>query len=116
MFFQKFFFVLHILVVLFGFLGCFLPKKYLIYHLLLWPIILIQWLLNKNKCVISQAEKFATESKDNKIKYKHFSTRLFNMIGLDFDENKKEDRMKIKNLNVILFSISWLVSLYRLIY
>ena len=85
MFFQKFFFVLHILVVLFGFLGCFLPKKYLIYQ-------------------------------DNKIKYKHFSTRLFNMIGLDFDENKKEDRMKIKNLNVILFSISWLVSLYRLIY
>ena len=116
MFFQKICFIFHIIIVIFGFLGFLLPKKYLIYHLILFPIILIQWLINKNKCIISQVEKFATETKENKNKYKHFSTRIFNMLGLNFDEDNKKNRLKIKKINIVFFSSAWLVSLYRLIY
>ena len=116
MFLQKLFFILHIIVVIFGFIGFLLPKEYLIYHLLLFPIIIIQWLINRNKCIISQVEKIATEAKDNKNKYKHFSTRIFNMLGLNFDEDNKEDRLKIKKINIVLFSAAWLISLFRYVY
>lgn len=109
-------FILHIVIIIFGFLGFLLPKELLIFHLFYWPSIIIQWLINKDKCVVSQLEKSATESDGKKNKYKHFSTRIYNFIGFDLDEDVREDRRQVKYMNMTIFSISWIISLIRYIY
>jgi len=38
------------------------------------------------------------------------------MLGLNFDEDNKEDRLKIKKINIVLFSAAWLISLFRYVY
>ena len=116
MFLDSFIFVIHILVIIFGLFGFLLPKKYLILHLLMWPIVLIHWLKNNDKCIISQIEKSLIESDGGKKKFKSFSTRIFNLIGFDLDYNIREDRRQVKYMNMTIFTISWVISLVRYIY
>ena len=45
---------IHKLLVYFTIFGFLLPRKYLICHLLVFPIILFHWILNDNKCAFTQ--------------------------------------------------------------
>jgi hypothetical protein len=46
----------HVVSALFLTLGALLPKKYLIYFIFGWPLLYLQWILNDNKCLLTQVE------------------------------------------------------------
>jgi hypothetical protein len=49
---------IHVLVITFTLFGCFLPLKYLKYHLFMFPIIYTQWQLNNQKCILNDFESY----------------------------------------------------------
>jgi hypothetical protein len=96
------------------FFGCFLPKKYLPFHLLSWPLVYLHWKTNNNKCVISQIEyklKYNTTinspTSDNHDDDYYFMKKIFKDIGADFS-NKQ-----LSYLTYSLFTISWIISFFR---
>lgn len=48
--------IFHNLLVFFIVFGVFVPKKYLIYFLFVWPIVFIHWQTNSNRCVLTELE------------------------------------------------------------
>jgi len=113
MFLDSFIFVIHILVLLFAVFGFLLPKKYLILHLLMWPAILIHWLTNDDKCVLTELEK-NTQSDDEE--YVHFSLKIHKILGLKRGKTEDDDKNTMVNIYTICYSITWLISLYRYVY
>lgn len=47
---------LHVVIAIFFILGAFLPKKYLIFFIFGWPLMYLQWILNNNKCLLTDIE------------------------------------------------------------
>ena len=46
----------HLSLVLIFIVGPFLPGKYLLYYLFLWPIVYIHWYFNDNRCMLTEIE------------------------------------------------------------
>jgi hypothetical protein len=46
----------HLSLVLIFIIGPFLPGKYLLYYLLLWPLIYIHWYFNDDRCMLTELE------------------------------------------------------------
>ena len=106
--------LLHKLIVYFTIFGWLMPIKYVKMHLLCFPLILIHWQLNDNKCILTQLEhhlkNVANESptvdKDHEIS--DFNIRLLKQFG--FNTNLKN----IHKYIIIFISICWLISLYKI--
>ena len=47
---------IHLLVAVLIIIGPFLPGRYLIYYLLLWPMLHIHWHLNNGMCMLTELE------------------------------------------------------------
>lgn len=106
-------FVLHIFVLLFAVLGFLLPKKYLIVHLLLWPIIIIHWITNNDNCILTELEK---TTKTPGSEYVHFSIRIKELLGIKDGESEEKDIDMMRNIYVTVYCITWLISLVRYVY
>ena len=50
--------IIHIIIILFTIFGCVLPINYLMYHILMLPIIYIQWELNDQRCILTDFESY----------------------------------------------------------
>jgi hypothetical protein len=48
--------IIHQLIVYFCVLGVFLPSKYLIYYIPIWPLIYLHWQFNSNKCILTELQ------------------------------------------------------------
>lgn len=48
--------IIHRLIVYFIILGVFLPPKYLIFFLPVWPFIYLHWQINSNRCIMTEIE------------------------------------------------------------
>ena len=46
----------HLLLLLIFIIGPFLPGKYLIYYLFLWPLVYIHWYFNDDRCMLTELE------------------------------------------------------------
>jgi len=106
-------FILHILLLVFAVLGCLLPKKWLILHLLVWPLIIIHWLTNNDNCILTQLEK---TTRPPGIEYVHFSLRIKDLLGIKDGNSEEADIDMMRNIYVTGYSITWLISLYRYVY
>ena len=53
---KQIFLIFHLLLVLIFIIGPFLPGKYLIYYLFLWPIVYIHWHFNDGMCMLTELE------------------------------------------------------------
>ena len=108
MFLGKIIGTLHIVSILFLIFGCLLSKSFLIVHLILIPIVIIQWLLNKDQCVLTQLQ-WALEGRTAPSgEQGQFIKSLFNKIGWSFSD---------KQLFFIIYGImigSGLISFLRL--
>jgi hypothetical protein len=89
--------------IVFGFL---IPKKYLIFHIVFWPLLVIHWKTNNNKCVLTQVEHFLNDTKetnDEPFILKHVKNFGFNVT------EKFVDKMMF-----MIFTIPWLFTCWRL--
>jgi hypothetical protein len=55
-FLQKIITTLHVSLFIVFTIGPFLPGKYLIYYLFLWPAIYVHWYFNDDKCMLTEIE------------------------------------------------------------
>ena len=101
--------IIHRILVYFTLLGFLLPKKYLKYHLIMWPGILLHWLTNNNRCFLSDLEvKLSGESWGEK--ESDFGIKIAKSFGINIT---LKDTTKIY---IIVYTITWLISLLRFIY
>jgi len=54
----------HVLIITFAIFGCFLPLKYIKYHLFMFPIIYTQWVLSNQKCIMTELELLLDNTKE----------------------------------------------------
>jgi hypothetical protein len=102
---------IHILVVFILLFGVFLPSKYLIYYIFLWPAIYIHWYFNDNQCMLSEIEYNLDEKYLNNIKeldiYKYRSIfYLLKKCGVYFD-NTDNFLNCVNSVALILWFISF---------
>jgi len=98
--------IIHNILMFFTIFGFILPKKYLMFHALTFPLILLHWKTNNDKCVLSQLEKYLTGDNSDSSFMKSFFERFginLTMRGVDI-------------LNITLFTVAWLITMYRLLF
>ena len=75
---QKILVLLHLFLLVLFFIGPFLPGKYLIYYLFLWPFTYIHWHFNNSQCILTELEfKISGDFFNDITEYKHYSKNLF---------------------------------------
>ena len=106
--------VIHRIVVYFMVFGFILPKKYLKFHLLTYPLIWLHWKLNNNKCFLTELEyklkgiKYEDTPSYNKDHDFPYMRKIFNEFGLyPSDES-------IHQVVMATILVSWLISFTRL--
>jgi len=110
-FFKKVVYLIHKLFVYFLILGAFLPKKYLFYYIIAWPITYIHWQFNKQRCILTQLEYFI----DNKaFPPKVYEDNDFPFMKSIFDElNIKMSNSEIHYMVMYGNTIFWLIGVIR---
>jgi hypothetical protein len=102
---------IHGLFVLFLFFGFLLPKKYLLLHLVTWPLVWLHWQLNNQKCILTEWEFNLRDEPIPHIKDNHspFMKKFFRItLGRNISNES------IYYLTNIGFTIAWLITLLRL--
>jgi hypothetical protein len=106
--------IFHKLFVYFVVFGFLLPKKYLIYHLVTWPLVWFHWKTNNGYCFLTQLESRLNNKDSPNVVEAHansgdseFMRQLFNNIGIVISLER------IHLLTEILFTTSWVISFYR---
>ena len=105
--------IIHILFISVVIFGCLFPPRFLIYHLILWPGLLLHWKLNNNKCFLTEIEKKLRGTKTTLLQDNwSFSKNILNSMGLSIVIKTKNT----ENFFHIIYILSWLISLFRLYY
>ena len=52
----KFVFFLHLSTIAFLVFGCLLPRNFLVVHMISIPIVILQWWLNADQCILTQIQ------------------------------------------------------------
>ena len=100
---------IHNLIVLFLVIGFLLPKKYLIYFLIAWPLVYLHWKTNNNRCSLTELEYWL----DNK----PYPADLSNYDGFHFlkkmvDSFNIDERLQYY-IGTYGFNLTWLIGVYR---
>ena len=101
--------IIHRVLVYFTLLGFLLPKKYLKYHLLMWPGIVLHWLTNNNRCFLSDLE-IKLSGKSWGSKESDFGIKIAKSFGLNITQKHTTW------MYIIVYTLIWLISLFRFIY
>lgn len=78
---QKILFLFHVSLFFIVTIGPFLPCKYLIYYLFLWPAIYFHWYFNDNNCMLTEIEYKTDINHHNGIEQYRFYS-LSNLISV----------------------------------
>jgi hypothetical protein len=112
---QKVITILHISLIVLFIIGPFLPGKYLIYYLFLWPATYIHWYFNDNKCMLTELEshfdqKYVNLNNDEEVyHYKYINIlEMLKKINIYFDG---ADSFTSYLYNI--FFICWIVGFIR---
>lgn len=106
--------IFHKILVYFMVFGCLLPQKYLLPHLLLWPIVYIHWQFNDQRCCLTQLELYLKDKTKTAptIQEDHGDDYYFlKSLLKDYDIELSKDHMQLGIYT--LFTASWLISLVR---
>jgi hypothetical protein len=95
-------------------LGAFLPKKYLFYYIIAWPITYIHWQFNKQQCILTQLEYFIDNKAFPPKVYEDNEFNDFPFIKSIFDEhNIKIGNSEIHYMGMYGNTIFWLIGVIR---
>ena len=89
-------------LTIFGFM---LPKKYLKFHALIFPLTYLHWKTNDG-CILTQMEKYLKGNDSDSLFMKSF----FESWGIN---------LTMRNASIwgiILFTLSWVITMYRLLF
>ena len=95
--------------------GFFIPDKYLIYYLIIWPAIYIHWLFNDDKCMLTDIENKLNDNHYNNVdeyRYKNYNNffKQLKKYSIYFD-NIDDFTTKIYTIASIL----WVIGFFRLL-
>ena len=105
---QKVITILHIFLIVLFIIGPFLPGKYLIYYLFLWPATYIHWYFNDDNCMLTEIEYSLDKQYHNGLNEYIFNSKrgFFAVLG-----NLKYDLL---NVNFTYYrTILWIVAFIR---
>ena len=100
---KQIFIIFHLFLILIFIIGPFLPGKYLIYYLFLWPLVYIHWYFNDDRCMLTELEyNTDTDFFSSFNEYSFFSKdsifSVFKKIDIFFDSehsfNKSLDKIR----------------------
>ena len=100
---------IHVMLICFVWIGFMLPKKYLIYYLIVLPIMFIYWQLNDNRCIFSQIENKIRGRTTTPNVYQYFSI-LLSKHGINVSYKTT------KTIIVYGISICWLIAFFRYVW
>jgi len=95
--------IIGIIILLFGFM---LPRKYLLYYLMILPLVFLNWLIDNNNCVLTKLECMLRDEKQEQSNAFISDTLQY----LNFNVTKEN----IDNNIHIIFIIPWLIACIRL--
>ena len=93
--------IIHYIVTFTLIFGIFLPNKYLIYYIFLWPAVYAHWFFNDNKCMLTELEL-------------HFNQKFIN-INIDEEVNHHkhiENLEGLKKFNIYFDNIDSFTSYF----
>jgi len=106
---RYFFNLIHYSIAAFMTLGSFLPKKYLVYFIFVWPITVLHWKTNNNKCFITEFVCWIDKQPycDRTSNYP-FVTHLLSFFNINITDKKTKN-------NVIMCGLTffWLIGVTR---
>lgn len=98
---------IHEILVLFILLGWLLPKQYLIYYIITYPLVLLHWKSNNGNCILTDWW-IKLEGKDFRKDSKYpFMTSMFKKNGINLNDKL------MKNIVNYGYSISWIFGMLR---
>ena len=105
--------ILHASLVIIFTIGPFLPGKYLIYYLFLWPVTYIHWYFNDNKCMLTEIEYNVDRQHYNGINEYIYNSKgkflsFLNKINIFFPNFDSFD-----NWSNNYRSILWIIAFFR---
>ena len=95
--------IIGIIILLFGFM---LPRKYLLYHLMILPFVFLNWLIDNNNCILTKLE--CTLRGEEKKQSNAFISNTLQYLNLNVTEENIDNNIHI------IFIIPWLISCIRL--
>jgi hypothetical protein len=110
---HKLLFIIHGFLFIIFTIGPFLPGKYLLYYLFLWPAVYIHWRFNDNMCMLTELEfktnnKFFNNIHEYIFDYTSNTLTLFNKFNISFS-NFDSYYNTINNY----YTIVWVISFIR---
>ena len=103
---------LHLVIMLFLTLGALLPKKYLIYFIFGWPLMYLQWILNDNKCFLTEFEYWlANDPRPAPNHYYNFVIKYNDSLYKIFNIKLDDDLINFYCYFTLVFC--WLIGTYR---
>ena len=112
---HKLLFFIHILLSVIFIIGPFLPNKYLIYYLFLWPSVYIHWHFNDNNCMLTELEfksnnKFFNNINEYIFYYSSITLKIFNKFNINFS-NFDSYYKALNYINTILWVVVFIRAL-----
>lgn len=108
LFFAKSIFYIHLAFVIFFIFGWLLPKSFLLLHIISIPLVILQWRLNHDQCVLTQIQAKLEGVELDHSEEGTFVKDLFSRLGMEFS------RGQLMMIIYGLLLLSGLVSCYRL--
>jgi len=114
-FFKLIVICIHIFILFALIFGFFIPGKYLIYYLIIWPAIYIHWLFNDDRCMLTDIENKLNDNHYNNVdeyRYKNYNNvfKQLKKYSIYFD-NIDDFTTKIYTTASIL----WVIGFFRLL-
>lgn len=110
--------IIHYILMLSLLFGIFLPSKYLIYYIFLWPAVYLHWYFNGNRCMLTELEsnfdqKFISVNNHEEVLHHKYVEIFENLkkINIYFD-NMDSFTSYFYNVVVVL----WIVGIVRLLH
>ena len=100
--------------MIFGFL---IPKKYLLFFIILWPSVYLSWQLNNNKCILTEIEYYLDNKKFSpSVSEDHdypFIRRMLSNININLTNQKILSNRHIHYIIVLLLTLLWFIGLVK---
>lgn len=100
--------------MIFGFL---IPKKYLLFFIILWPSVYLSWQLNNNKCILTEIEYYLDNKKFSpSVTEDHdypFIRRMLSNININLTNQKILSNRHIHYIIVLLLTLLWFIGLVK---
>jgi hypothetical protein len=109
--------LIHKIIVFFMIFGFLIPKKYLLFFIIMWPSVYLSWQLNNNKCVLTEIEYYIDNNNfPPSITDDHdypFIRRMLSNINVNLTNQKILSNKQIHHIIMLSLTILWFVGVVK---